>query len=172
MTTLKKIRLFWAWEDEKEEAWLNSMAQQGWHFTNFGLPGTYYFEQGAPRNDIYRLDYQLNPKDKTAYLQLFQDAGWENVGAMGGWQYFRKSASPGEQPEIYTDNESKARKYSHLMLILVVFLPIYINLMLTAGRSDREYAQIAGVCLAGLMLVYIFTMLKLIQRISALRKQI
>jgi len=31
MATISKIKWFWAWQDEKEEAWLSNMARDGWH---------------------------------------------------------------------------------------------------------------------------------------------
>ena len=56
MTTLKKFRWFWAWDDEKEEQWLREMAQKGWHLLSVSIPGNYTFEQGAPKGYVYRLD--------------------------------------------------------------------------------------------------------------------
>ena len=64
-----------------------------------------------------------------SYLQLFKDAGWEHIGEMAGWQYFRKQAESGESPEIYTDVQSKATKYKRLLtwvsfidiLMIVIF---------------------------------------------------
>jgi hypothetical protein len=73
MTTLKQFHWFWAWDDDKEEAWLREMAQKGWHFKSVTMPGYYQFEQGEPRNDFYRLDFFINAKAKSDYVQLFSD---------------------------------------------------------------------------------------------------
>lgn len=76
------------------------MAQDGWHFKSVTPPGTYSFEQGEPRNVFYRLDFLIDAKAKADYVQLFLDAGWEYLGEMGSWQYFRKTAMENETLEI------------------------------------------------------------------------
>jgi hypothetical protein len=79
-----KFRWFWAWQDEKEEAWLGKMSKQGYHLSSINFPGFYSFGKGEPREYIYRLDYQtFRKKDRQEYLQLFKDAGWEYLGEMG-----------------------------------------------------------------------------------------
>jgi hypothetical protein len=74
MKAVKKFHLFWAWEDDKEEAWLQEMSRKGLHFRAISIPGSYTFEQGTPESFVYRLDYFTNRKDKACYLQLFSDA--------------------------------------------------------------------------------------------------
>ena len=69
MTTMKQFHWFWAWDDEKEEAWLREMAQKGWHFQSVTPPGNYTFEKGEPRDDVYRLDrFVDNQNSKADYL--------------------------------------------------------------------------------------------------------
>jgi hypothetical protein len=41
--TMRKNKWFWAWNDDKEKAWLGQMASEGWHLVSLGLPGTYIF---------------------------------------------------------------------------------------------------------------------------------
>jgi hypothetical protein len=57
------------------------------------------FAHGAPRDDVNRLDCLVSKADYEEYKQLFQDAGWELVGEMMGWQYFRKPAGAGGPDE-------------------------------------------------------------------------
>ncbi|HCU56765.1 MAG TPA: hypothetical protein DF984_00800 [Anaerolineaceae bacterium] len=52
-----KRKWFWAWQDEKEEQWLNAMSKQGYHLISPGSFGRYEFEQGEPKNYVYRLDF-------------------------------------------------------------------------------------------------------------------
>jgi hypothetical protein len=170
--TIQKFRWFWAWDDEKEEAWLGEMAQQGWHLTAVGLPGFYTFESGEPRWDVYRLDYFTDRKNKAHYLQIFQDAGWDHVGTMNSWQYFRKTAVEGEMPEIYSDNESKAKKYERILAILVALFPIYfISINSLSERAGIAYGILTFVFFA-IILLYIYAMLKLIGRVSQLKKKV
>ncbi len=167
-TILKKFRLFWAWEDEREEAWLREMSQQGWHLKKASL--LYTFEKGEPRDYVYRLDYTSTMKKNDDYYSLFRDAGWEYVGEMNAWQYFRKEALGGEAPEIYTDNESKVQKYRRLMGFLVIFFPILMINILNMSRIASKTASVLmglNIILFGL---YIFSMIKLYLRVQALKR--
>ena len=172
MTTKRQFHWFWAWEDEKEEAYLREMALDGWHFISVTLPGYYTFEKGEARNDVYRLDFLANHKDKDNYLQLFVDAGWEHAGEYGSWQYFRKSAPQGETPEIYTDNESKQKKYSRILLFLVIFFPIYSVLINDLHKAEGLLYEIATFVFFLIMLLYAYAMVMLIRRISQLKKKL
>ena len=170
---ITKTKWFWAWQDEKEEAWLSEMAHQGLHLDGVPFPGRYQFKSGEPADYVYRLDYQsLKTKDKVSYLQLFADAGWENVGEMGGWVYFRYLVTNGEAPEIYSDLESKIGKYQRVMLYLVIFLPIMLLLMnnLSAADNPGSFFMILQGLAALLMLLYAFGMIQLMIRINKLKK--
>jgi len=168
--TVKKRKWFWAWEDEKEEAWLTECSASGLHLVKPDV-GIYEFMSGSPKRYIYRLDYQTHSKkDKEQYLQLFHDSGWEHVGEMNGWQYFRKEAIPGEEPQIYTDPASKAEKYRRLMGFFLLMMPIYSSTMITiAPRSSSSPAW--GIIQAAMFIVlmlYIYFMFKLWARIRQL----
>ena len=110
--TIRKMRWFWPWQDYKEESWLEKMSQEGKHLKSVGLMGVYTFEIGEPARYAYRLDYLTSSnKDLPNYLQIFQDAGWEYVGEMVNWRYWRKRTEGGKLPEIFTDTPSRIKKY-------------------------------------------------------------
>ncbi|HAX69361.1 MAG TPA: hypothetical protein DCY14_07145 [Anaerolineae bacterium] len=172
MTTLKQFHWFWAWDDDKEEAWLRKMAQKGWHFKLVKLPGYYSFEQGEPRNDFYRLDFFIDSKAKADYVQLFLDAGWEYLGEMGSWQYFRKTALENETLEIYSDNESKSKKYQRILFFLVVFLPIYINSINILNKRQDTLSLILTFVMFAFMLLYGYSIIRLGMRVNQLKKKL
>lgn len=172
MTTINKFHWFWAWDDEKEEAWLREMSLDGWHLKSYHFPSNYEFEKGQSVDYVYRLDYFVDRKDFDNYLQLFHDAGWDHLGDMGGWQYFRKETIHGEAQEIYSDNESKKKKYQRILLFLVIFLPIYANLLIITNRSSNIFIQIITFILFLIMLMYGYAILRLIRRISELKQKI
>ena len=172
MSTTRQFHWFWAWDDEKEEAYLRDMALDGWHFVSVTFPGYYSFEKGKPRNDFYRLDFSANTKDKANYLQLFEDAGWNHIGEYGSWQYFRKTAVEGETLEIYTDNESKQKKYGRILLFLIIFNPIYIVLLTRINEASSTFYKIITLIMFLFFLLYIYAMLMLIRRISQLKKKL
>lgn len=169
--TIRKYKLFWAWQDDKEEAWLGQMSQQGYHLASLGFPGFYYFTTGEPCNYVYRLDYVTDTKDYQNYLQLFRDAGWEHLGRMGGWQYFRTSATEDESPEIYTDPDSKMQKYRRLLIYLIIFLPIWnvIFLRNLPSLGDGIFKFVVSLAYFVLIVGFIIAVLQLIRRISRLK---
>ena len=171
--TIRKYKLFFAWNDDKEEAWLNKMAREGWHLKSMGFPGSYTFSAGGPREDIYRLDFIINRTDYHHYLQLFQDAGWEHVTEMGGWQYFRTSKQGSQIPEIYTDNASKIQKYARVMIPLIVFLPIFINMATRPVSIESKFYDLYSItklAMSLIIMLYAYAMVKLIVRINRLKK--
>jgi len=170
---ITKSKWFWAWQDDKEEAWLTEMAHQGLHLHDVPFPGKYQFKSGEPADYVYRLDYQsLKTKDKVSYLQLFADAGWENVGEMGGWVYFRYQVTEGEAPEIYSDRDSKIGKYQRVLTYLAIFLPMMIVIMPSISGADRYGPFFVFLeALSFLIMVLLsFGIIQLLRRINQLKK--
>ena len=169
-----KQKWFWAWQDEKEEAWLSKMAQQGLILTGIPFPGSYQFQEGEPADYVYRLDYQsLRTKDKDSYLQLFADAGWEKVGEMGGWTYFRYEAANGEAPEIYSDLESKIGKYKRVLTFLAILLPVMVVMapnLTSAERYGPFFSILQGLSFL-IMIFFAFGIIQLLRRINELKNK-
>ncbi len=182
MTSNKHYKWFWPWQDQKEEAWLESMSQAGKHLQSVHLPCAYTFDQGEPRHYTYRLDYILvNQEKKSEYLQIFQDAGWEHLGEMSNWQYWRKLVQEGEYAEIFTDRESKLKKYKRMLGVMGFFLAFLvflgINLFNNWSRFEDVPALIASIyaasmiCYAVLIPVYVVVVVQLLRRIDQLKKK-
>ena len=170
--TVKKFRWFWAWQDENEEAWLSEMALSGYHLEKPQLFGVYLFQQGAPENFVFRLDYNvLGKKDRESYLQLFQDSGWEHVGDLSSWTYFRKQYKPGETAEIFSDTDSKIQKYQRIMTYLVILLPIFLfNIINFKPYLSGFLGNILLVFHTTIIILWAYALVKLMQRISQLKK--
>jgi hypothetical protein len=170
--TLRKYKWFWAWQDDKEEAWLREMSLKGWHLNSIYPFGEYNFTAGEPRDYIYRLDYQsTRQQDHQVYLKLFQDAGWEYVGNLLGWQYFRKLTQPGETMEIFTDKDSKIQKYQRILTFLVVLLPVWMGVLLsTRSISNSPLVLVINLAYLTVMILYIISCVKILQRINQLKK--
>ncbi|MFC1861751.1 DUF2812 domain-containing protein [Chloroflexota bacterium] len=172
--TIRKIKWFWPWQDEQEEAWLRQMSQKGWHLFSLGLPCIYKFRAGEPRNYVYRLDYQKLPKkDKQEYQQLFRDAGWEYIGEVSSWQqYFRKEAKEGEAPEIFTDVESKVAMYKKVLAFLAFLVVIEIAAFSHSILIDNPYSWWGIIRVIYLLVMggLIYSIIKLMLRIRQLRR--
>jgi hypothetical protein len=180
-TMLNKSKWFWTWEDDKEETWLAQMAQQGLHLVRPGLFGQYTFSACEPRTVVYRLDFVQSNKKDEAYFQLFRDAGWEHVGEMMGWQYWRKEVKVGESAEIFTDAESKVQKYQRLFgFLAIVFLPVFMGLfnmriLLTNLLLLNHWIEwvLAGIMalITAVFLLYIYIFIRLGMRIRQLKRR-
>ncbi len=170
MSTVRKIKLFWAWRDEQEEEWLREMANQGLHLQRVTFPCYYHFVEGDPADVVYRLDFKTSSqKDMDAYLQIFEDAGWEYAGQfVNGWQYFRKENQQGEEMEIFTDVDSKIAKCRRLIGYLVLFLPILVTSLNNIGKAGWNWL---GLITLIVLVLYIIAFFKLFQRIERLKKR-
>jgi hypothetical protein len=171
MNKMKKFRWFWAWQDEQEAAWLRQMSKEGWHFKSRSVLGSYLFEQGVPVDYVYRLDFFVNRKDVSSDLQIFKDNGWEHVGEVSGWQYFRIKNTSSNLPNIFNDNLSKSKKYERLLLFLTIFLPIYLNMMVNVSRGEAGYLRFFTLLMSAFMVFYVYAMVCLGARIISSKKK-
>lgn len=94
-------------EFEEEASWLSEMHEQGWKLAK--IKGTrYLYEACEPGTWIYQMDCQDKTVEKTTYLKLFEEYGWEFVLEHGGWFYFRKKAEvAGDDVSLFSDKDSK-----------------------------------------------------------------
>ena len=84
---------FWVWDFEKEERWLNEMAESGWALVGVGF-ATYHFEQCEPGEYIIRLE--MHDPD-SSYLSFMEETGAEYIGkAPASWLFFRKKNELGQ----------------------------------------------------------------------------
>ncbi len=137
------FKVIFAWQDEKEEKWLEEMAASGWHLLSVA-PFVYTFQRGTPEVVTYRLDYKLTTnKDYPEYVSIFRDSGWELVASMANWHYYRIKPENSNTPEIYNSSRAKAQKYRRLLAVLLPFLPIY--LVIIKSRQARESRRIGKI---------------------------
>ena len=146
MKTVRK--LFWAWDFDREEDWLNDMAAQGWGLVDVGFC-RYTFEACRPGEYGYRLELLENslkdPKSQE-YLDFLAEAGVDRVGHLFRWVYLRKRTD--DRPfELFSDSASRIR---HLRRILALVLPI-LALNLLAGFNGLEEAGFVNLLLAILL---------------------
>ena len=121
--TKKIIKIFFAWQEEKEANWLCEMSKKGWHLRGVRL-FCYTFQKGRPRDYTYRFDFKVLKKDDIdEYTAIFKDAGWAYIESMGSWHYFRTEGGEGLEPELYNDNSSRIEKYKRLLIVLIITFP-------------------------------------------------
>jgi len=172
---VQKSKWFWLWQDDKQEAWLEEMSRQGLHLQAIKPFGRYVFGQGTPKDYSYRLDFDKSSRKDSDYFQFIQDAGWERVAEVGGWQYWRKESGQGRTSEIFTDNESKIRKYERLILGLASPAPAMFVIVLGMfrrfpGRHPQWFVVLTISVFAVYLLFSAVNVVSILLRIRDLRQ--
>ncbi|MBN2047446.1 MAG: DUF2812 domain-containing protein [Anaerolineaceae bacterium] len=173
------FRFYLPWQLDKEAAWLEQKAREGWLLRGYSLIG-YEFQRSAPRELVYRTDFhEGREKDLSEYLSCFEGAGWEHICSYGNWQYF---CIPREQykADIYSDVESQIihlRRVRRVVFFLMfpIFFP-YLTLFNPLQISDLydhlyfwDYFYLGITGLMVLMLIlYVIWLIKITQRIHEL----
>lgn len=89
--------MFFIWEYDKEEKWLNKMSSNGWQLIKATL-FKYVFEKGEPNEYVYRLellDKNPNTSESKAYVDFLDEVNIESVGKCRNWIYLRTKRSNG-----------------------------------------------------------------------------
>lgn len=127
---------------EREEAWLNLMAAEGWELKRYTWM-RYRFERGVPGRYIYRLELlpDLAGSSKSRdYFAFLEDAGVEVVSRYGRWVYLRKASAEGPF-EVFSDLDSKTaheRRVGVLFTsIAAALLPSVITVMIADDLRQR-----------------------------------
>lgn len=152
-------RNFWVWEFEKEERWLNEMAQEGWALQNAGFC-TYTFEKTEPGQYIIRLAMLDSAPDFESFMGELEA---QSVGHCFSWGYFRRSAQLGPF-DMFSDVDSRI---SHLNKIgQMVRLLCLANLLIGVTNT------FSGASLAWLNLLCATFLAYGLGRISSKRKSL
>jgi hypothetical protein len=136
----------WIWEFDKEERWLNTMAQQGWVLDKLGFC-RYEFVRCEP--GAYTVRLEMREHDE-AYLSFMADTGAEYVGRMMKWIYFRKKTEDGPF-ELFSDLESRI-SYLDKMCRMLRGVGL-ANLLIGLANSINPYAALGWVNLLGATLL-------------------
>jgi len=137
---------FWAWEDDKEEQFLEKMAADGYKLNTVQL-GKYTFVEDKPAKIKYQLDFKgLGRMKEDEYLQIFEDAGWECIDTLGSWYYFRKEYTDDEPDiSIFSDNKSRLEKYWRIIAFLMISgFPLYYNVLILFPNLDSMEFEFPG----------------------------
>ena len=141
----KKIvyRIFTIADYEREALYFREMHDEGWKlkevsYSNLVVAVKYTFEKCQPEQVSYQLDfYPMKKSERTSYLQLFKDCGWEHITDFNGFSYFRKLHSGIESDaefEIYNDAAGKLAMVKRILTmrmipILLLFLLLFSALL-------------------------------------------
>ena len=140
----KKIvyRIFTIADYEREALYFREMHAKGWKLRKVSysillFAVKYTFEKCHPEQVSYQLDfYPMEKSERSSYLQLFKDCGWEHITDFNGFSYFRKLHSGIESDaefEIYNDAAGKlamvkrilTRRMLPILLLFLALLPVF-----------------------------------------------
>ncbi len=122
---------------EKEEAWINEMAEKGFNFID-NIFIRYSFSEGVPNEFIYRIELLKNRPSHPLSMQYFKflgETGVECVSTVGRWAYFRKKAADGPF-DLYTNIDEKIKHYKRniaYVSTILFFNLIILGVNLTIG---------------------------------------
>ena len=121
---------------------------------------------------VYRLDWrEAARRELPDYLLLFADAGWEHVGSLSGWQYFRRPTAEEPAPEIFTDVDSKVAKYERMIFAAggagAAVVPVMVILMFSEVDA---FIALLWVALLLVALYYVIVLVGLSRRVRQLKR--
>ncbi|MDZ4133364.1 MAG: DUF2812 domain-containing protein [Dethiobacteria bacterium] len=120
-------KIFFIWEHEKEENWLNEMSAKGLQLDNVGFC-RYVFKDAEPASYNYRIELLNNLPSHAksiAYIRFLEETGVEHIGSYFRWVYFRKKTADGPF-NIYSDLQSKITHYRRILYLLLGLIPLSI----------------------------------------------
>lgn len=136
----KKIvyRIFTIADYDREALYFREMHAKGWKLRKVSysillFAVKYTFEKCQSEQVSYQLDfYPMKTSERTSYLQLFKDCGWEHITDFNSFSYFRKAHSEIESDtefEIYNDATGKLAMIKRILImrmlpILILFLAL------------------------------------------------
>ncbi|MGD6855801.1 DUF2812 domain-containing protein [Bacillus infantis] len=174
---MKKARYRFYLDAEKEEKWINEMAEEGWNLKTFTL-GWFTFIKGEPGTFIYRNEFisGMSKEEKNEYFEILKDSGVTIVDEFGGWVYMKKAAGDGPF-DLYTDTSSKI-DYSKRMLnmfFLLFFINAWMGVMnigVFEHHTMTAYINSAvGILNAAVALLIAVPIIKIMRRIRELKEK-
>lgn len=159
----KRLKLGWFMVPDwkREEEWLRKQHRSGWALVSYFPPCFYTFQRCEPEDVVYQLDYnEQGLREKTSYVQMFRDCGWEYMFDGVGYSYFRKPASQMKNPEeIFCDEQSRLDMIRRVFkgrivpLLILFFCVIIPQLFSTYHRALDDRGMRWIFCLVIIMFV-------------------
>lgn len=131
------LKIFFTWDFDKEEKWINKMEDQGLHLIKVGFC-RYVFESGEPGLYDYRIEFAQVPVNSfwgKEYTALQKQAGVDLVGNFQRQIYWRKERFP-EGFELFSDLDSRI---AHLKRRFKTLVPVAVMLSIIGLMNIVEY---------------------------------
>ena len=181
---MKKVwRYYNIAEYEKEEQWINEMAQEGWQLTAIGLC-RYIFRRGTPGEYIYKLDVverTASDEVKESYFNFLTECGIRVVGEFKDWIYLQKRAADGPfdmKDDTYAKLRTVNKVYSFAVRTLCKLLKIFAIIViicavghtLTSNYAIKDFFE--GIMLGSSTSAIIILAILWVRIINTLRRKV
>lgn len=149
---MTKFRLYL--DKDKETAWINEMAAQGYALTGFCI-GFYKFEECEPGKYTYQIDFgdKMFAVDDN-YREFMAENNVEIVCLWGYWIILRKLTTDGEF-ELYTDVDSSIEHYTKIlkMFKIVTIIELICFFVEVMGAMNGAGIGFFGMLLIGAIVI-------------------
>lgn len=164
---------FWAWDVDREEAWLNEMAAQGLALVAVA-PMVYTFEDSAPGEYAVRLelleDLPVTEKSKR-YLEFVEQTGAEYIGSVTRWVYFRKRTADGPF-DLFSDYDSRIRHLNRQLWLLGCVAVPQVSIGISKTLSLAMHGSVIGIIAAALPLGFAVLLGYGFMRVNGLKRRL
>ena len=141
-------------DKDKETAWINEMAAQGYALTGFCI-GFYKFEECEPGKYTYQIDFgdKMFAVDDN-YREFMAENNVEIVCLWGYWIILRKLTTDGEF-ELYTDVDSSIEHYTKIlkMFKIVTIIELICFFVEVMGAMNGAGIGFFGMLLIGAIVI-------------------
>lgn len=167
-------RLFWAWDFDREEDWLNAWAARGLALVDVcGI--RYVFEEGAPGSTSTVWSCwsirRAAPRGR-CYLDFLRDLDIECVGTYGRWAYLRRRAMarPSTCSPTSTPRSRILRRIEMLVLAVLLVQVTTAASLLHRGGFLPEMLPIA-VLWAAIMILMACGFVRIARKLRRLKRE-
>ena len=181
-------KIFWIWQLEKEQAWINEMASHGYSLEHAGRL-TFEFEETEPNKYIYKelfLKGWGESAENIKYFKFLEEMGIKVVCYINYpgtcWVYVR--ALKEEYPngiELYSDIDSKIQ-YQKTMAFYMIFVSVItflaaslnLSIVISALAAEGRFMWLNSLCagfMYGLFVASVIATVKSFVNMSKLKKE-
>ena len=181
-------KIFWIWQLEKEQAWINEMASHGYSLEHAGRL-TFEFEETEPNKYIYKelfLKGWGESAENIKYFKFLEEMGIKVVCYINYpgtcWVYVRVLKE--EYPngiELYSDIDSKIQ-YQKTMAFYMIFVSVItflaaslnLSIVISALAAEGRFMWLNALCagfMYGLFVASVIATVKSFVNMSKLKKE-
>jgi len=147
-----KFRIYF--DKDKETAWLNEMATQGYAMTGY-CAFFYTFEKCEPGKYTYQIDLGNKFFDvESSYREFMEENNVEIVCTWGYWVILRKLATDGNF-ELYTDVDSNIEHYSKILKMFKIVTIVELICFMVEALAAMNGATVGfwGMLIIGIIAI-------------------